>query len=361
MKKTLTALLLIGTLYSYAQQDPYFTHFKDVMQVYNPAAAGKHSGEICLSGLTHHQWRDFDDQTQVRGAEGDPLYINTNPDIEDVAPVTYNLNVETIWKLLKKDSSWKLGTGLTIVDDKVSYSKGTTVMANINVKKELQGGFSEISAGFGVGMTQWGFDKPDFKARQQNDPKVPVSGGNQSKLDLNFGAMYKQKRLGPLKNFFSGISVTNVNGAKYIVPVSTAGGQTSLQRHFVPHYYTIAGADYPLNGNLVLEPAILGKYMPVASGSGTSYVPQFDLNVTALYASTFRGGIAYRQYGNADAASVLMGYIKGALEVGYAYDITLSNLQRVSNGTHEIIVKYCIPIVTKPPPPPIIRLTPRFL
>ena len=31
------------------------------------------------------------------------------------------------------------------------------------------------------------------------------------------------------------------------------------------------------------------------------------------------------------------------------------------DGTHEIFVKYCIPISFPPPPPPKFRLTPRFM
>lgn len=356
MKQLLPVLLIGVSFYAYAQQDPYYTHFKDVMQAYNPAAAGNEVGKICLSGLTHHQWRDFDDNTKVRGREGDPFYADQNEDILNVAPVTYNLNVGTVFKL-SKDSTKFLGAGLTIIDDKVSYIKSTTVMANLNFKMDFQGGFNQISAGIGLGGTQWGFDRPDFKSREPNDPKVPLSGGNEMKLDLNAGVMYRQQRLGPFKDFYAGLSFTNVNSPSYNVMI----GQTTVQRDFVPHTYTIVGADYHLpSGNIVLEPAMLVKYSTLLSNT-EGFPAQIDLNVTALYAQTLRGGIAFRQFATSDAASLLIGYVKGPLQVGYAYDITLSNLQSVSNGTHEIMVKYCIPIVTKDPPPPIIRLTPRWL
>ena len=94
--------------------------------------------------------------------------------------------------------------------------------------------------------------------------------------------------------------------------------------------------------NMTLEPAILLKYGLFNKG----YRPQIDLNMTALFAQTFRGGLAFRQWGTSDALSILLGYQKGPLQIGYSYDITLSNVQVVSNGTHEILVKYCIPIAT---------------
>jgi hypothetical protein len=79
-----------------------------------------------------------------------------------------------------------------------------------------------------------------------------------------------------------------------------------------------------------------------------AYKPQVDINVTTLFAKTFRGGLAFRQWGTSDALSVLLGYETGNIKFGYSYDITLSNVQKVSNGTHEIFVRYCIPIIVKP-------------
>ena len=353
MKKILTLILLCSTLYSLAQQDPYYTHFKDVIEAYNPAAAGHKYGEICLSGLTHHQWRDFDDATRTRGsnATGNPSDL-----VEDVAPVTYNLNVGSVFQLDRAQTQY-MGAGLSIIQDKVGYTLSTSFMLNLNYRRKLQGGAHEISGGIGIGGTQWGWDQPKYVARQLQDPNIPVSGGNEMKLDMNIGVMYKKQRLGrDFKDFYAGFSMTNINQARYLVSVNTlGGGQANLSRQYVPHYYTIVGADYDVGG-ITLEPAILMKYGLLQK----AYVPQVDLNVTALMANTFRGGLAFRQWGNSDALSVLLGYQTGPLEVGYAYDITLSNVQQVSNGTHEIMLKYCIPFSTEPPIK-IIRESVRFL
>ena len=81
--------------------------------------------------------------------------------------------------------------------------------------------------------------------------------------------------------------------------------------------------------------------------------------MTALYSNTFRMGLGYRSA--ADALAVIVGYERGQLQVGYSYDITLSKIRKVSDGTHEIFVKYCFPISFPPPPPPKFRLTPRFM
>ena len=351
MKKILSILTLFIGIYAHAQQDPYYTHFKDVQEAYNPAAAGHKYGEICLSGLTHHQWRDYDDATKVRGTNG-----TIEGNIEDVAPVTYNFNVGTVFKIDKAETQF-IGAGLSIIQDRLGFTGSTAFMLNLNYRKQFQGGDHEIAGGIGIGGTQWGYISPAYVARDPLDNKIPVTGDNEMKMDLNFGVMYKKARLGrKLKDFYAGFSMTNINQAQYEVNVTTLGGGTAnLYRDYVPHYYNVVGADWDI-GAVVLEPSVLFKYGLL----NLAYVPQADLNITALYANTFRGGLAYRQWGNGDAVSVLLGYEKGPLEFGYSYDITVSNVQLVSNGTHEIMVKYCIPFKVETRPD-IIRESVRFL
>jgi len=339
MKKALSALLVLVSVATYAQQDPYYTHFKDVMQAYNPAAAGHEYGEICISGLTHHQWRDYGDDTKARGTD-----FTETQGIANVAPVTYNLNVNSVFRLTDNDF---IGAGLTFIDDQLGFTASTGFMVNLNYRRKLQGGFSEISGGLGIGSRQWGWDNPDFKARQPGDPLVPELSASQSKFNMNLGVQYKIASLasGKINNFYTGFSITNLNKPLYQVPTGALGA--IIPREFVPHYYTIVGADVPISGgNIILEPAILAKY---GLFKGSSYKPQIDLSATALFSQTFRGGLAFRQWGNSDALSVLLGYQRTNMKIGYSYDITLSNVQRVSNGTHEIFVRYCIPIKTTPP------------
>ncbi len=337
MKKALSALLVLVSVAAYAQQDPYYTHFKDAQQAYNPAAAGHAYGEICISGLTHHQWRDYGDDTRARGTD-----FTLDEGTPNVAPVTYNLNVNSVFKIGDAGDKF-IGAGLTIIDDQLGYTVATGFMANLNFRKQFQGGFSEISGGVGLGSRQFGWDNPDYKAKDLGDDKIPVLSATTSEFNLSIGAQYKIQSLASqkIKDFYAGFSITNLNSPLYQVPVGLNGA--IIERQYVPHFYTIVGGDVPLN-SFILEPAILAKYGFINGG----YKPQIDLSTTALFSNTFRGGIAYRQWGNSDAISLLLGYQTPTLKIGYSYDITLSNVQRVSNGTHEIFVRYCIPIKTRP-------------
>jgi len=348
LKSFIIGGLLSVSLVSQAQHDPYFTHFRFNQQAYNPAAAGSKEEYICISGLTHYQYRQYNDQTFVTGTEVDP----NGEVIKNVAPETYNLNANTLLNLDKKGRN-KMGFGITIIDDKVGFMKTTSFKGALNYRKPIQGNFGFFSFGIEIGSTSFGYDQPKFRWIDDQDPHIPTGGGNQSQIDLGAGVLYMQKKLGPLSDFFIGASYNHLNAAKYNFSVRMANGvDAAVDMNFVRYAYFTTGADWNLpNDNWKLEPTVLVKYNPKL---------QLDLGMTALWAKTIRMGLGYRTA--ADALSILVGYERGQLQIGYSYDITMSKVRLVSDGTHEVFVKYCFPIRFPPPTSESkFRLTPRFL
>lgn len=353
VKQYLVKLILSGSLlalavFAKAQHDPYFTHFRFVQQAYNPAAAGLKEDYICLSGLTHYQYRQYNDRTFVTGSEIDPA----GKVVTNVAPETYNFNLNTLLKLDKKGRH-KMGVGITFLDDKVGYMKTTTYKAALNYRLPIQGNFGYLAIGLEVGATAFGYEDPKFKFLDPNDPHIPITGGSKSNPDLGLGIYYSQKTfLKKLSDFYLGVSYNHLNAANYAFQVQMANGQFgNVDMDFVRYLHINTGADWKLNNpNWVLEPAILIKYNPKF---------QLDLSMTGLFSNTIRVGLGYRTA--ADALSVIAGYQRGQLQIGYSYDITMSQVRKVSDGTHEIFVKYCFPINFPPPPTKIPRLSPRFL
>jgi type IX secretion system PorP/SprF family membrane protein len=348
-KTLLIGGLLSTALVSKAQHDPYYTHFRFNKQAYNPAAFGYKEDYICINGLTHYQYRDYNDLTHVTGTE-----ISPNGEVvKNVAPETYNLNINSLLKLDKRGRH-KLGVGLTFIDDEIGFMKTTTIKGAVNYRKPIQGQFGYVSFGLEVGSTSFGYVDPKFRYIDPADPKIPVTGGSESNLDLGLGVYYHQaKFLNVLENFYVGASYNHLNGAKYNFTVTMADGKqnVAVDMNFVRYLYLTTGADWQLaNPNWKLEPSVLVKYNPKL---------QLDLSMTALYSQSIRMGLGYRSA--ADALAIIVGYEKGQLQVGYSYDITMSKIRKVSDGTHEIFVKYCIPISFPPPPEKKFRLTPRFM
>lgn len=355
MKKVVVSIgLLVWGMTARAQQDPYYSHFKFNKLSYNPATAGEVDDYVCVTGLSHYQWRQYDDQTAVRGNEPDPN-IGLQ---ENVAPNTLAFNISAPISLGENPAQRnKLGVGLSFIRDEVAYELNTYANLALNYRLTLQHGLSYLAVGANIGMTQTGFPNNAWRVRQPGDPFVPTTTQSTGAFDFGAGVYYKSTSLGPIDNFYAGASVTHLPA-----PDIQIGG-TNVMRKFVQHMYLVAGGDVPLNGSLVLEPAILLKYQTK---------PQIDLNATVLWQNMLRGGIGYRQWGTADAITVMLGYerdlgtVKGSsqpnrLRVGYSYDVTTSRIQQASNGTHEIFVGYCFQLPTAPPPQQKIRRTPRFL
>lgn len=351
MRKILPLILGLLSVLSYAQQDPYYTHFRYNIQSYNPGAAGLNEGKICVSAIAHRQWRGYDDNTANSGTGETVNYRLTN-----AAPESYNLNLATQAKLAPRHV---IGLGISFLNDVAAYRKVTDFNLQLNYKVQLPSIGAEIGVGPSIGARQWGFVNPRFFARQGGDPKIPMDmvSQNETKFNLGFGGFFNQENISQsFKKLFIGLSATNLTSPKYEVTTIT---NELLQETVVPHFYAVAGADYEINPSLLLEPTILIK----AGG----FKPQIDLNATVLWNDMFRGGLAYRQWGNTDAVSLLFGYRGSAknntinYEIGYSYDITMSRVNDVSNGSHEIMARFCFPFKTIDPKPGIIRRTPRFL
>ena len=63
---------------------------------------------------------------------------------------------------------------------------------------------------------------------------------------------------------------------------------------------------------------------------------QFDINMRLMYENIAWVGISYR---NKDAINLVLEYVwDDTIEIGYAFDYTLSELGQYNNGSHEIII-----------------------
>ncbi len=131
------------------------------------------------------------------------------------------------------------------------------------------------------------------------------------------------------------------------------GPNFSLDVQEVMHYYLVAGVDYQLGANLVLNPNVLVKM---------NALTQVDVNALLTYANKFSGGLGFRTLPkNSDAVTLMLGYLpRDNMRIGYSYDITLNGLRTSSSGTHEIFFNYCFKLPKRTPPAKL-RRTPRHL
>jgi type IX secretion system PorP/SprF family membrane protein len=116
-----------------------------------------------------------------------------------------------------------------------------------------------------------------------------------------------------------------------LIPQTLNFGTTSSQipGKIVPHFFFTTGVKVFLSDDVTAMPSVMVKVTnPVP--------PSFDLNMKLTFKDIFWLGAAYRRN---DSYALLTGInISSVINVGYSYDITTSNLNTVSNGTHEIVI-----------------------
>ena len=92
------------------------------------------------------------------------------------------------------------------------------------------------------------------------------------------------------------------------------------------HYYLFGSYYFELNNYIDLEPSLLFVM-------SEQLKPQADIGLTYIYNQAFWAGLTYRTSG-AIIANVGVKYQN--LFIGYAFDFTMQEIQRVTYGTHEI-------------------------
>jgi type IX secretion system PorP/SprF family membrane protein len=97
------------------------------------------------------------------------------------------------------------------------------------------------------------------------------------------------------------------------------------------HYFATFGYKAKMGRDLAFYPSVMLKVVSPAPVS-------MDVNLRFLYTDDLWLAATYR---HGDALSFMAEYVIGhVFEVGYAFDLTLTEIQRYSRGTHEIIVGY---------------------
>lgn len=292
------ALFFAWSLDSFAQQDPQFTQNMYNRLPANPGYAGS-TGALCASTAYRMQWVGFDG-----------------------APVSGNLSVDGLSNVLHG------GLGLNVLYDKIGAFRTTAVNAAYAYRMRI-GQDARLAFGLSLGMLQTSVNGDQLVASQP-DPFKPINS-SAIKPDFGFGVYFNTS------NYYFGLAVNHLTAPK--LDFQTEG--SSIVSLTVPrHFYFMAGYNYDINQEWTLKPSV---FIKSANFSKT----QVDFNLTALYNNLAWAGVTYRIE---DAIALIAGVnITNELKVGYSYDITMTNIAKYSNGSHEILLKYCFDLGGRKP------------
>jgi type IX secretion system PorP/SprF family membrane protein len=288
-----------------AQQDIQVSNFDYFSSFYNPASITR-TQHICGNLIGRNQWS---------GLNGRP---NTG-----FMNVTYN-HSDIIWLNLGLTSDVIGNQHSNIV--KLGLAKSFTISPNVSISGGINFNFSHFAL-------QSNFITPDTPV--PFDLSIPDNDVSTGTFDMDAGIFIRAK------NVTLGISST------HITQPTLQGASFNYQ--YARHYHVLCGYTKRLRIG-ELENHLLAK-SDVAS-------TQMDFKSNLWHNSGWMVGLAYRV---ADAVVPMVGYQQqfgGVMIRGiYSYDITTSQLNQYSGGSHELCLKICLA-----PPPSIDRYThPRHL
>ncbi len=274
----------------FAQQHPLFSHYMFNGLYVNPAYAGS-KDFVSSTLIARKQWA---------GIEGAP-----------------STQIASIHAPL---ANRRIGLGAVISNDRIGVTNETDFYLSYAWHMPLNTG--KLSLGLSGGFSYFKSQLSDLEVW---DPDDPVYDNNSiSNILPNFGAgIYYYSQL-----FYAGLSVPQLLSYDPDQPVHI---EMDNVHKVTRHYYLTSGVILATRGEVKFRPSFMLKYAANAP-------LQFDINLNLLISDIIWVGASYR---SDDAVSLLLEFqVNKKLRVGYAYDMTLSEIRNYSSGSHEIVLGY---------------------
>jgi type IX secretion system PorP/SprF family membrane protein len=332
MKKlTLIGGILVMALHVCAQQRPYYTQYVLNDFIINPALAGiENYWDVKLSH--RHQWVGLDGSpiTTYATIQG-PLQTSG---LARETPFTVHSGEENplgdAYYQTYEATQKHFGLGFTVMNDATGplnrFAASASLAYHLPVGEKLS-----LSTGFSLGFQNMRLDatKLDFGTQYPADPAVAGGGYlNKVKPDLTAGVFLYGAR------FFLGLAAQQIIPEKIGFGNPKVTGDTILiDGKLIPHLFLQGGYRVLLNEDLNFMPSVTVKYV-------TPLPLSVDINVKFQYRDLIWVGGSYRP--NDGFAAMLGLALSSSINIGYSYDITTSQLNTVSHGTHEILVGFLL-------------------
>jgi len=277
-----------------AQQDPQYTQYMYNMNVVNPAYAGS-TESVSIGALYRSQWV---------GLEGAP----TTGTLAIHSPVGSNV-----------------GLGFSLISDEVGPVQETNAYVDFSYTIPV-GNTTKLAFGLKAGAT---FHDIGLTGLELTDPDDPFFSENINETTPNIGAgLYFYK---PSKYYISASMPNILNSVHLDANGYKIGSETQ-------HFFGAAGYVFDLSENFKLKPHALAK---VAFDAPVS----FDVNLNLFMYDVVEVGAGYRLD---DSFSGMINFLVAPnLRIGYAYDSIQSQLDVVTNSSHEIFINFDINLPRK--------------
>ncbi|KLT67300.1 type IX secretion system membrane protein PorP/SprF [Pedobacter sp. BMA] len=330
MKKLIFILAVFLTLQGFSQQKPQYTQYIFNQYLLNPALSGIENYMDFKAGY-RKQWAGINDAPQTsfvsaHWALGDnQLWSNALTSFPEQTGNPMDRNYTQNYT----SSPSHHGMGVTAVLDKTGPIKRVDANVTYAYHLQLNNNFN-LSAGVAAGVSSISLDVNALTFDTPYDPALNRALINQVKPDLSIGLWLYGSRL------FAGLSV------QQILPqtLSFTGDESYNVGKEVPHYFATAGYKFFFDDEIAAIPSVMIKYVEPSPVS-------FDLNMKIAFRDRFWLGGSYRKD---DSFAAMAGFNIGKMvNLTYSYDFTTSDLNQVSNGSHEIVLGLMLNNIYKVP------------
>ena len=217
--------------------------------------------------------------------------------------------------ILKSDG--KVGFGCYVFSDRNGLVQRTGFQLSYAYHMWIQ---NSTQLSMGLALTGY-YYKIDEKAINFEDPNEPWLNNNLRRgmfvPDATFGVYLLNAK------YSLGFSADQLFQASAKI-ANNAYKDFKMSRH----YYLFGSYDLSSGSHVLIQPSFLLKM-------SEQLRPQADIGVTYIYNQDFWAGLAFRTSG---ALIATLGVKYENMFIGYAFDFTLQEIQKITYGTHEITV-----------------------
>lgn len=291
-------LLVLLPLLSRGQSYPHYSMFMFNKLIYNPAYAGnKNMTSLNASGRT--QW------TGINGA-----------------PTTFNLALDGVLGSYMKEFR-PVALGFSLNQEQIGVERNMNIMGYYAYRIPLKN--TVLSLGLQAGVNLYSANYGDLTMA---DPDQRLQEAVQNRLLPNFGpGVYWSG-----ERFYLSAAIPNLL-ENYYNKEGTA--LTTERGRQVRSYFLGGGYVIPLSESVKLQPQILARY----AGNGRYQLPlNSDFNLSLVLYDRLMLGATYRT--DKSLSGIVHIQATRQLNIGYAYDHTMSELNGYNQGTHEVVLGF---------------------
>jgi len=298
---------------SFGQQLPLYSQYLYNKFLINPAVTGS-DGYTSINLTARKQWVGLSGSPQTFSFSVQTRFLKRGYIIKT------NNNNKTIFR---PQNDAKVGLGASVFSNQSGLIQRTGFQLAYSYHIWLQR-MTQLSLGLSFTGTHFRINAKELSLQDQNDPLL-----NDNLLrgvfipDATFGAYLLNRQ------YNIGFSVNQIFGAS-----AKIGNDAYSNYKLYRHYYIFGSYSFERGKDIEFRPAVLimmsEQQKPVVN-------PLVEFGLNFIYNQSFWAGLSYRTSG-AIIANVGVKYSK--VFIGYSFDFTLQEIQRITYGTHEISIAW---------------------